>query len=109
MLRALDIFVFSSRSDSFGVAVVEAMMAGLATVVSDIAPLREVTDDGIYAVIFRTGDANDLAVKLIGLASDPARRRELGAKGREWASQQFSIQTHIANLIALYDRIAGKS
>jgi glycosyltransferase involved in cell wall biosynthesis len=43
VLGALDIFVFSSRMDSFGVAVVEAMLAGVPAVVSDIGALLEVT------------------------------------------------------------------
>src|SRR5205085_1065290 len=98
ILRALDLFVFSSRADSFGVAVVEALMAGVPAVVSDIKALREVTDDGRYAALFRTGDANDLARQLIELARAPAQRKELSARGREWAMQQFGIATHIARL-----------
>jgi L-malate glycosyltransferase len=109
VLAALDVFVFSSLADSFGIAVVEAMMAGLPTVASDIASLREVTGDGQYAMLFRLGDPNDLAAKLIQLMNDTSVRREFGAKGRQWASEKFSIQTHIENLIALYDKIAGKS
>src|SRR5437588_12386043 len=96
-----------ARADSFGVAVVEALMAGVPAVVSDIKALREVTDDGRYAALFRTGDANDLARCLIELANDEARRVELGARGREWAMQQFGIATHIARLRELYSAVAG--
>lgn len=107
VLHALDLFVFSSRMDSFGVAVVEAMMMGVPAVVSDIGALREVTDDGAYAVMFRTGDANDLARCLIALANDPVRRAELGVRGRAWATEQFGIAAHLARLRALYSAIAG--
>ena len=102
VLRALDLFVFSSRADSFGVAVVEAMMLGLPAVVSDIGALREVTDDGRRAVLFRTGDPDELARRLLELAHDPARRTALGARGREWATTQFGIAAHIARLRELY-------
>ncbi len=106
VLHALDLFVFSSRKDSFGIAVVEAMMMGVPAVVSDIGALREVTDDGAYAAIFRTGDAADLARQLIELAHDPVRRAELGGRGQRWATAQFSIAAHIARLRALYSEIA---
>jgi glycosyltransferase involved in cell wall biosynthesis len=107
ILRALDLFVFSSRMDSFGVAVVEALLAGVPAVVSDIKALREVTDEGRYAVLFRTGDADDLARRLIELADDEARRKELSARGRAWAGEQFGIAVHIARLRELYSAVAG--
>lgn len=106
VLHALDLFVFSSRMDSFGVAVVEAMMTGVPVVASDIGALREVTADGAHALLFRTGDADDLARCLIELADDPARRATLGAQGRAWATAQFGIATHIARLRELYSAIA---
>lgn len=107
VLGALDIFVFSSRKDSFGVAVVEAMLAGVPAVVSNIGALLEVTSGGEYASVFRTGDANDLARQLITLADDRARRRELGEQAKQWAAREFGIETHIANLLKLYKSLAG--
>ncbi|HEX8180569.1 MAG TPA: glycosyltransferase family 4 protein [Pyrinomonadaceae bacterium] len=107
ILRALDLFVFSSRADSFGLAVVEAMLTGVPAVVSDIGALREVTAEGRYAVMFRTGDADELAQRLIELANDRARRAALGARGRVWAAEQFGIAAHITRLRELYAALAG--
>ena len=104
-MNALDIFVFSTRRDTFGIAAVEAMVMGLPTVVSDIGPLREVTHDGTYATLFRTGNPDDLAQRLIELVSDDQRRTALGKRGREWAKQEFSIETHIARLRELYSAL----
>ena len=109
VLAALDLFVFSSRQDSFGVAVVEAMLAGVPCVASDIAPLREVTADGAHAALFHTGDADDLARCLVALANDPARRKELGAQGQQWATEQFGIAPHIARLRELYGKVVQGS
>ena len=102
VLRALDLFVFSSRKDSFGVAVVEAMLAGVPCVVSDIGALLEVSGGGQYASVFRTGDADDLARRLVELAGDGARRTQLGEAARGWAAHEFGIEAHIANLLKLY-------
>ncbi|HEV7906008.1 MAG TPA: glycosyltransferase family 4 protein [Pyrinomonadaceae bacterium] len=107
VLRALDIFVFSSRKDSFGVAVVEAMLAGVPAVVSDIGALLEVTNGGEYAPVFRTGDASDLAHKIVALAGDGALRVELAEQARQWARREFGIETHIGNLLKLYKSLAG--
>lgn len=107
VLSSLDVFVFSSLRDTFGVAVVEAMLAGVPCVVSDIGPLVEVSGGGRYAALFRTGDAEDLARRLVGLAEDRAERLALGARGREWAARQFGIEAHVNALRQLYDGLTA--
>lgn len=109
VLTSLDVFVLSSRQEGFGIAAVEAMLAGLPAVLSDIGPLLEVSGGGEYAALFRTGDADDLALRLVELACDPERRHRLGARGREWAAAQFSIEAHIAGLLRLYESLDGAS
>lgn len=109
ILNGLDLFVFSSRLDSFGIAVVEAMMVGVPVVVSNIGALREVTSDGAYASLFQVGDAQDLAQRLIGLIHNTKCRTEVSVQAREWARRQFSIEAHIANLLRLYEGLAGAS
>lgn len=107
VLRALDIFVFSSWMDSFGVAVVEAMLAGVPVVVSNIGALVEVTNGGKHASVFRTGDADDLARRLFELVEDGERRTRLAEEARLWAEREFRIETHVANLLKLYKALAG--
>jgi len=104
VLQALDVFVFSSRAEGMPVAVIEAMAAGLPTVLSDIEPLREVTDGGRVARLFRTGDPSDLAEKILELLSDPKESELLGQAAHEWAVQEYSIDAHIRRL---YDVYAG--
>ncbi len=105
LLVAMDIYVQSSVNESLGIAVVEAMLSGLPVVVSDIGALLEVTGEGEYAATFRTGDAADLAGQLIKLCRNEDRRRDLGQQGKGWATSHFSIETHIANLIKLYNQV----
>ena len=105
VLSSLDLFVLSSRWEGSPIAVMEAMMLGIPTVLADIGPLKEVSSDGEYAVLFRAGDEDDLAKKLIELVHDPADRARLGAKARQWASERFSIESHINNLVNLYNSL----
>ena len=102
VLDSLDLFVLSSRWEGSPISVIEAMMLGVPTVLSDIAPLREVSGDGAFAVFFQPGDADDLASKLIQIASDREYRARLASTAKQWAVSQFSIETHIANLLKLY-------
>ncbi len=102
VLSSLDVFVFSSLRDTFGIAVVEAMMMNLPTIVSDIEPLLEVSADGDCASVFRAKDPSDLTRKLTRLINDPYYRSNLGKRGKQRALECFSIEAHILSLTDTY-------
>ena len=105
VISSLDLFVLSSRREGSPISVIEAMMMGVPLVLSDIPALREVSSDGELAVLFKTGDADDLATKLIHFADGPEQRNRLSSEARLWAIKQFSIDTHVANLLKLYSEL----
>lgn len=105
VLESLDVYVHSAVNESLGIAVVEAMLLGRPTVVSDIGALLEVTDNGRRAIVFRTGDKDDLADRLIELANDPTRRAQLAAEAKQWALSRFSIESHIKSLRPIYETL----
>lgn len=107
VLNSLDVFVLSSLREGSPISVVEAMMMGVPALLSDIPALREISNEGEHAVLFQTGDADDLATKLIGLVNDSGERTRLAANARQWAHDQFGIQQHIASLTRLYGSLAG--
>jgi len=102
VLSCLDIFVLSSQREGSPIAVIEAMMKGIPTVLSDIRALRELSRNGDFACLFRTGDNEDLAEKLIGFARKQEERTVLARKAQQWALQNFNISRHISNLISFY-------
>jgi len=109
VLRALDVFVLSSEREGSPISVIEAMMMGIPTVLSDIAALREVSNDAACAELFRTGDSEDLANKLITLAEKAEYRARLGAQAKQWATENFSIGNHITNLIRFYGCVTSST
>ena len=106
VLNSLDAFVFSSLKEGLPIAVIEAMMMGLPTIVSDIGPLLEVSGNGSYALVFRRQDPLDLVEKLTPLVTAPGQFARLGAEAKVWARGQFSIEGHICELRGLYKALA---
>lgn len=102
LLSALDIFVFSSFQEGLPIALNEAMLSGVPTIVSDIPPLIEASDSGKYSRVFPVGDAAVLAENIIGLIKEPAIRSELGQRAFAFASSHFTIKAHLENLRELY-------
>jgi glycosyltransferase involved in cell wall biosynthesis len=86
ILHASDVFLFPARYEGFGLAPREAMRAGVATVVSRHVPMEGVASPEAVRVV-PEDDAGAYASDLAELLADPALRRSLGAKGREYADQ----------------------
>jgi len=102
VLHSLDVFVLSTLREGSPISVIEAMLAGVPVVLSDIPALREVTNAGQHAVLFPPGDAEDLAAKLSALLLDEPGRQNLSTNARHWAMEEFGIERHIAELRKLY-------
>jgi len=79
-LAAGDLYGFASRTETFGLAVVEAAIAGLPVVANDIAVLREVLGDAaVYADAERP---DDMAAAMRRVMSEPGLAVRLAVAGR---------------------------
>src|SRR5207302_1269525 len=89
LLADADLFVLPSYSENFGIAVAEAMAAGLPVVVSDqVAVHTDVTRAGAGVVV--ACDVSALAGAVEQLLSDPPTRTEMGRNGRAFVSEHYS-------------------
>ncbi len=64
-LRAADVYVSTSKSDSTSVSLLEAMACGAVPVVTDLPANREWIRDGESGCIVRNGDAASLAAAIV--------------------------------------------
>jgi glycosyltransferase involved in cell wall biosynthesis/predicted metal-dependent phosphoesterase TrpH len=100
-----DLFCFASRTDTFGQAVLEAQASGLPVIaVAEGGPL-ELVDDG-HTGLLCAPNPQALADALIDLATDAARRAELGAAAAT-AVQQRTWRSCLSELAAGYERAVG--
>nr|WP_246401228.1 glycosyltransferase family 4 protein [Jiangella mangrovi] len=70
------------------IALLESMATGRAVIVSDVAVLAEVVQDGVTGRVSHQGDADDLRGVLEQLLDDPEQRRRLGSAAREWVVRE---------------------
>jgi glycosyltransferase involved in cell wall biosynthesis len=102
-LAAADIATLSSRSEGFPVAVIEAMACGLPVVATNVSGVAEALGDEPAGVIVPREDAAGLAAALERLLADEPLRRELGARARQRAEKEFSLQSVGARLRAFIE------
>lgn len=67
MYKCADIAVFPSTYEPFGIVALEAMLAGVPTVVSDIGGLDEIVDHGINGMKSYAGNSNSIADSVLAL------------------------------------------
>ena len=84
---AADLFALPSTKEGFGLAVLEALAAGLPAVVSDLDVFRTYLSDGDSALMAPVGDHAALAEALVRAARDPELVARLRAGGRVVAAR----------------------
>ena len=78
------VFVLPSRFEGMPNALLEAMAAGLAVIVTDASPgPLEVVEPGVSGLVVPSDDPVALAAAMQELASDPERCRRMGAAARQ--------------------------
>lgn len=101
-LRAIDIFCFPSLWEGFGIAVAEAMAAGLPVVASDIPPLREVLGDA--GIFVPSGNAVELREALKRFIDNVSLRESYSRNAKERA-EIFSIENYIKSFEHLCEEL----
>lgn len=108
-LNQLDIYLALSRSESFGVAVLEASACEIPVIVSDVGGLPEVVKNGITGFVVRRESIDDAANALVRLVLDEDLRGELGKKGREYVQKYFSWEASIGKMEEVYYSVINKN
>ena len=97
-LRRATLLVHPARWEGFGLGVLEAMLAGLPVVASNVSSLPELVVDGETGVLVRPDDPAALALGVARALDEPS----FGAAGRDRAHAEFSVARMADATAALY-------
>ena len=93
LISQLDIFVFSAKEDEgFGIALAEAMVAGIPILASNVGSCLEILGNGKYGNFFKKGDPKDLALKVLKMTNNPKSIYVKSLKARKYAIENFSVE-----------------
>ena len=102
LLSAIDVFVSASETESFGLAIAEAMAAGTAVVATATEGAREVIDDQETGLLVPIGDVGRIAESIALLLSDGERRRQIATCAREAVNTRFSLTRMVDEIEQIY-------
>lgn len=105
ILPQLDSFIYSTDHDTFGIALVEAIASGKPVFVNDWVVMREVTENGLTANIYKTKDEEDLFKKFIAFLQDKEKHLAKAEISAKHIKDKFSIENHIKSLKFRFSQI----
>ncbi len=108
VLSAMDIFVFPSRAEAFGIALVEAMAMEKPSVCTNTDGILDIAVDGKTSYLFENKNSADLAAKIELLINSPETRKNLGEEARKRATEKFNIERLTDKVIEIYEKAMEK-
>jgi glycosyltransferase involved in cell wall biosynthesis len=105
---AMDVFAFSSQSETQGMVLAEAMAARTPVIALDGPGVRDVLNDSNGRMLPRDASEDEFAAALSELTHDRKALRELGESARR-SIRDYGLDVCADHILGLYDRLIHES
>lgn len=102
-----DVILVCSKAEAFGRVTIEGMFAGRPVIGARSGATAELIEDGINGLLYRSGDAADLAERIRFVYENPAIGEAMGANARTWVQTNFNAVRITGELLNLLHSAAG--
>jgi L-malate glycosyltransferase len=106
LLKAADLLLLPSETESFGLVALEAMASGVPVVATDVGGLPEVVEHGVTGFLAPVGDVDAMADYCVRILADCAVARRFGTAARERA-RTFDFASIIPQYERVYESVLG--
>lgn len=108
-LRAMDVYINSSRSESFPNALLEAMACGCTVIGSHVGGIPELITHGENGLTFPVNDHEGLTAALKTVAADPDLRRRFSTEAARTARERFSMRVNLDRMDSIYTQLLERT
>ena len=105
-LTHFDLYVQPSLSESFGLAILQAMSVGLPVVATNTGGIPEVVTDGKSGLLVEAANPGALSEAILFLLRNPKKAREMGKMAEKEAKLKFDLKDMIKELEKVYEETA---
>jgi glycosyltransferase involved in cell wall biosynthesis len=102
LLCEMDVFVSASETESFGLAIVEAMAAETAVVATATEGAQEVIEDQKTGLLVPIGNIDRIAEGVMSLLADPEKRKTIARRAKQAANEKFSLTRMVNEIEKIY-------
>ncbi|MEI6039974.1 MAG: glycosyltransferase family 4 protein [Candidatus Berkelbacteria bacterium] len=105
-LAKLDIYVQPSTSESFGLAIVQAMSVGLPIVATRTGGIPELVVENRSGILVEPGQIKELSEAILKLLHDRGLAKKMGEMARRESVVRFNLKDMIKEVEEVYDEVA---
>ncbi len=106
-LAAMDLFVYPSLQEGFGLAIVEAMASGVPVVATSAGGPKDIIENGVSGLLVPPGDTEALGAAIRSLLADPIRCERIKQAARERAKAHFNMERVVREVEQVYEQAAA--
>jgi len=108
MLPAFDLFVLPSRSEALAYVIIEACIAGLPIIASEVGGIPEIITNDRSGVLFPQGDVRALVRAIDHVMNDDSYRTTLAQEAKK-RSKDLTFEKMFGETVALYDSMNSRA
>lgn len=108
MYKCADVAVFPSTYEPFGIVALEAMLAGVPTVVSDVGGLNEIVDHGINGMKAYAGNPNSIADSVLSILYDGKLANNIAKNAKAKVKEEFNWNKIAQDTHYIYEKLYAK-
>ncbi|NOY87804.1 MAG: glycosyltransferase family 4 protein, partial [FCB group bacterium] len=103
--KALDLFVLTSQSETYGMVTIEAMASGLPVIATNAGGTKGIIEDNVNGLLVTPFGVSELAGAVIRIISDRELRYRLATQARKDALEKYSHLRQCKRLEELFARL----
>ena len=104
LLGISDIFVLPTLLENQPLSLIEAQIAGKATVVSEVGGIPEMIENRVTGILVPPGDSESLYEQLKELLENDHLRKNIGNNAKKWGMTHWSNEQGVKNLLEVYKK-----
>ncbi len=105
VLRGFDCFVLPSRAEGISNTILEAMASGIPVIATEVGGNPELLRPPETGELVPAESPDALAAKIVALAKDRQKARDLGRAARMEVERRFSLDAMVAGYARIYDQL----
>jgi len=105
LLRAANLLLLPSETESFGLVALEAMASGVPVIATDVGGLPEVVEHGVTGFLAPVGDVEQMAADAIRILSDCELCQAFSVAARRRAVEHFDYHDIVPQYERVYERV----
>jgi glycosyltransferase involved in cell wall biosynthesis len=109
VIGACSVYVLASRSESMGRVLLEAMAARKPIIASAVGGVPHYIQDNDNGLLFRSGDAEELAEKLAKLLTNPELQARLASRGYQKVVAEYDERSYVRSFCNMLKSLRDES